>query len=281
MRIIKSINYMQNMALTQRASGRSIGLVPTMGYFHEGHLSLMRKSVEENDITIVSLFVNPIQFGPSEDFDIYPRDLERDQKLASREGVDIMFCPTEQDMYPEDFKTSVNVEKITEKLCGASRPGHFTGVLTVVSKLFNIIQPHRAYFGEKDAQQLLVIKQMVRDLNFPIQVVPCPIQREEDGLAVSSRNVNLTPEQREAAPALYKALAKAKEEIEKGEKNAGEIKNLIEEEINKEPLFELEYVEILDKTELEKVSTIEGKILIALAARLGEVRLIDNISLEV
>ena len=281
MRIIKSINYMQNMALTQRASGRSIGLVPTMGYFHEGHLSLMRKSVEENDITIVSLFVNPIQFGPSEDFDIYPRDLERDQKLASREGVDIMFCPTEKDMYPEDFKTSVDVEKITEKLCGASRPGHFRGVLTVVSKLFNIILPHRAYFGEKDAQQLIVIKQMVRDLNFPIQVVPCPIQREEDGLAVSSRNVNLTSKEREVAPTLYKALTKAKEEIEKGEKDAGKIKNLIEEEINKEPLFELEYVEIVDRTELEEVSTIEGKILIALAARLGEVRLIDNVSLEV
>ncbi len=281
MKIITSINEMQNTALTQRASGRSIGMVPTMGYFHEGHLSLMRRSVEENNITVVSLFVNPTQFGPNEDYEIYPRDQERDKGLAKAEGVDILFCPREEDMYPGDFKTSVEVKKITEKLCGASRPGHFEGVLTVVAKLFNIVLPHRAYFGEKDAQQLIVIKQMVRDLNYPIQIVPCPIQREEDGLAVSSRNVNLTEEQRKAAPVLYRALTKAKEAIEKGEKDSSEVKNLMKGEIDKEPLVELEYAEIVDRGELEHVDVIQGRILIALAAKVGEVRLIDNISLEI
>lgn len=281
MRIISSISKMQNMALSQRASGRSIGFVPTMGYFHQGHLALVKKSVEENDITVVSLFVNPIQFGPCEDYEVYPRDMERDNKLAKEEGVDILFAPTEQDMYPVDFKSSVEVEGLTEKLCGASRPGHFTGVLTVVAKLFNIIQPHRAYFGEKDAQQLLVIKQMVRDLNYPIQVVPCPIEREEDGLAVSSRNVNLKPDERRAAPGLYRSLVKAGEAIENGERNVTNIKDIIYKELNKEELIEPEYVEIVSRTDLEKLNVVEGKVLIALAAKIGETRLIDNLSLEV
>ncbi len=281
MKIINSIKEMQTSSLKHRSSGRSIGIVPTMGYFHKGHLSLMRKSVQENDITVVTLFVNPIQFGPSEDFEVYPRDIERDQRLAKSEGVDILFSPTEQDMYPEDFKTSIEVKKITEKLCGASRPGHFEGVLTVVAKLFNIVFPHRAYFGEKDAQQLLVIKQMVRDLNFPIQIVPCPISREEDGLAISSRNVNLTSDQRKKAPMLNSALTKAKEAIENGERKAAEVKNIIHAEIKKEPQIELEYTEIVDKSELEDIDLIEGQVLIALAARLGEVRLIDNISIQV
>lgn len=208
--VVQKIQEMKEIAKKLKKEGKSIGFVPTMGYLHEGHLSLVRLSKQQNDITIMSIFVNPIQFGPNEDYDRYPRDFERDKSLAEKEGVDYIFYPSVEEMYPEDFKTVVSVKKITEIMCGKSRPGHFDGVATVVLKLFNIVNPDRAYFGQKDAQQLAVIKQMVKDLNLDVEIVPCPIVREQDGLAMSSRNVYLSEEERKSATVLYRALNLAK-----------------------------------------------------------------------
>lgn len=278
--VVQKIQEMKEIVKRLKKEGKSIGFVPTMGYLHEGHLSLVRLSKQQNDITIMSIFVNPIQFGPNEDYDRYPRDFERDKSLAEKEGVDYIFYPSVKEMYPEDFKTVVSVKKITEIMCGKSRPGHFDGVATVVLKLFNIVNPDRAYFGQKDAQQLAVIKQMVKDLNLDVEIIPCPIVREQDGLAMSSRNVYLSEEERKSAAVLYRALNLAKEMIEKGEKDVFVIKRAMEEMILKEKHTKIDYIEFVNSDTFEVVSKVEGKILIALAVFVGKARLIDNIVVE-
>ncbi|ADQ05239.1 pantoate/beta-alanine ligase [Caldicellulosiruptor owensensis OL] len=278
--VVERIQEMKDIVKRLKKEGKSIGFVPTMGYLHEGHLSLVRLSKQQNDITIMSIFVNPIQFGPNEDYDRYPRDFERDKSLAEKEGVDYIFYPSVEEMYPEDFKTVVSVKKITEIMCGKSRPGHFDGVATVVLKLFNIVNPDRAYFGQKDAQQLAVIKQMVKDLNLDVEIVPCPIVREQDGLAMSSRNVYLSEEERKSATVLYRALNLAKEMIEKGEKEVSSIKRAMEEMILNEEHTKIDYIEFVNSDTFEVVSKVEGKVLIALAVFVGKARLIDNIVVE-
>ncbi|ADQ40253.1 pantoate/beta-alanine ligase [Caldicellulosiruptor acetigenus I77R1B] len=278
--VVQKIQEMKEIVKRLKKEGKSIGFVPTMGYLHEGHLSLVRLSKQQNDITIMSIFVNPIQFGPNEDYDRYPRDFERDKSLAEKEGVDYIFYPSVEEMYPEDFKTVVSVKKITEIMCGKSRPGHFDGVATVVLKLFNIVNPDRAYFGQKDAQQLAVIKQMVKDLNLDVEIIPCPIVREQDGLAMSSRNVYLSEEERKSATVLYRALNLAKEMIEKGEKDVSSIKRAMEEMILKEKYTKIDYIEFVNNETFEIISKVEGKVLIALAVFVGKARLIDNIVVE-
>jgi len=278
--VVERIQEMKDIVKRLKKEGKSIGFVPTMGYLHEGHLSLVRLSKQQNDITIMSIFVNPIQFGPNEDYERYPRDFERDKTLAEKEGVDYIFYPSVEEMYPEDFKTVVSVKKITEMMCGKSRPGHFDGVATVVLKLFNIVNPDRAYFGQKDAQQLAVIKQMVKDLNLDVEIVPCPIVREQDGLAMSSRNVYLSEEERKSATVLYRALNLAKEMIEKGEKEVSVIKKAMEEMILKEKYTKIDYIEFVNSDTFEVISKVEGKVLIALAVFVGKARLIDNIVVE-
>lgn len=276
MKVIKTIEEVKKETEMWRQQGLSVGLVPTMGYLHNGHKSLIEKAKAENDKVVVSVFVNPIQFGPTEDLDKYPRDLARDSEIAEEAGASFIFNPEPTEMYKGTFSTYVDCEGITEGLCGSKRPGHFQGVCTVVSKLFNIVKPNRAYFGEKDAQQLAVIKRMVRDLNFDVEVIPCPIVREEDGLAMSSRNVYLSQEERKTALILSKSLTKAKELLQNGEK---EVKNLSEEIIRiieSEPLAKIDYVEIVDLETLVPVSAVEKPILIALAVFIGKVRLIDN-----
>ncbi|MBM7856034.1 pantoate--beta-alanine ligase [Desulfohalotomaculum tongense] len=281
MLIIKTIAEMRQFVSEARKNNRSVGLVPTMGYFHRGHLALMEKAVQQCDVVVTSLYVNPLQFGPAEDFAAYPKDLERDAKLAESVGVDVIFAPTDREMYPAGFDTTVSVgDTITGKLCGLSRPGHFTGVATVVTKLFNIVQPDKAFFGQKDAQQVLVIKRMVQDLNMNVEIVPVPIVREKDGLAMSSRNVYLTPEQRQAATVLYKSLQLAQEQVKKGQRDGAEICRLVKEKINSEPLAELDYVEIYSYPELKSIDKINGAALLAVAAKFGLARLIDNIILE-
>lgn len=259
-----------------RAEGKTIGLVPTMGFFHEGHLSLMRQARKDNDLVVVSLFVNPIQFGPGEDFRDYPRDLERDARMAEDAGVDLTFNPSVEEMYREGHDTYVAVRKLTEGLCGESRPGHFLGVTTVVLKLFNIIQPDRAYFGSKDYQQLKVIERMVRDLDVPVQIVPMPTVREPDGLAMSSRNAYLSPEERRAALILSKSLAYGQELLSRGVTSGEELRLRVEEFIRQEPLAEIDYVAVVDPEELDCLVSIEDKALLALAVRIGKTRLIDN-----
>jgi len=258
------------------ASG-CVGYVPTMGYLHDGHMSLVERARKENDIVVMSIFVNPVQFAPGEDFDRYPRDIERDKKIAQEGGVDYLFVPEVSEMYPEGYSTYVEVEGITEVLCGAKRPGHFRGVATVVTKLFNIVKPHRAYFGKKDFQQLKVIERLVKDLNFDVEVIGCPIVREKDGLAMSSRNVYLSPKERESATSLYRALKLAKELIEKGERNPETIKSKMEEFILSHPHVKaIDYIEIVDSETLKPVDEIKEGTLIALAVFVGNARLIDN-----
>lgn len=276
MKIIKTISELRKEIKSWRDSNYSIGFVPTMGYLHEGHGSLIKNASAENDKVVVSIFVNPIQFGPSEDFEKYPRDMDRDSKIVADCGGHIIFNPDVREMYPGGFSTLVDVEGITTGLCGAKRPGHFRGVCTVVSKLFNIVQPDRAYFGEKDAQQLAVIKTMVRDLDMPIEVVPCPIVREADGLAKSSRNTYLSPEERKAAVVLSKSLNLAKDLIKTGEKNTMLIKDAIKNLIKNEPLSRIDYIEIVDSLTLKAVDEIKGCVLVALAVFIGKTRLIDN-----
>lgn len=261
----------------------SVGFVPTMGYLHKGHASLMERASAENEITVLSIFVNPIQFGPNEDLDRYPRDAERDKALAEQCGIDIIFMPTVEEMYPRPTKTKVVVSELTGLLCGASRPGHFDGVTTVVSKLFHIVKPNRAYFGMKDAQQVAVITQMVEDLNFDIEIVPCPIVREADGLALSSRNVYLSDEERTQALKLSEALKLVEEWMEtESTMTAGELKQRIAAHIETAPLASIEYVEIVSFPSLEPVSAEfiaskrNSEWLIALAVRFGNTRLIDN-----
>ncbi len=259
-----------------KKEGKTIGLVPTMGYLHEGHASLMKRAREENDIVVVSIFVNPIQFGPTEDLASYPRDFHRDSEVCQRMGVDLIFHPDPEGMYQENFCTYVDMDVLTEQLCGKSRPTHFRGVQTVVSKLFHIAAPDRAYFGEKDAQQLAVIRRMARDLNFDIEIVGCPIVREEDGLAKSSRNAYLNQEERQAALVLSRSIREGKRLIEGGETDAAAVKASMRSIIASEPLARIDYVEIVDGDSLQPMDTINGLVLGAVAVYIGKTRLIDN-----
>jgi pantoate--beta-alanine ligase len=280
MLIISDIATMQQTASRLRREEKTIGCVPTMGYFHEGHLSLMRRARAECDVVIVTLFVNPTQFGPREDLSSYPRDFARDCRLAEIEGVDVLFAPTTEAMYPEDYETYVTVERLTQPLCGASRPTHFRGVTTVVAKLFNVIQPHRAYFGLKDYQQCKVIQKMVKDLNFDVEIVPCPIVREPDGLAMSSRNAYLSPEERQAALSLNRSLRRAEEMVRQGERNVRVVGEAVQAIIASELLAQIDYAEVVDAETLQPVERIERKTLVALAVKIGRARLIDNTVLE-
>lgn len=261
-----------------KKQGLKVGFVPTMGFFHKGHLSLMKKSLKMSDRTVVSIFVNPTQFGPNEDFDKYPRDIERDIKLAEETGVHAVFIPTVKEMYSGNSKTWVTVEDLSKNLCGKSRPGHFKGVATVVAKLFNIVQPDVAIFGQKDFQQLCIIKQMVKDLDFPIQIVGAPIYREKDGLAMSSRNTYLTDEERHSATCLFKALKMAKDLIDRDEvERAKDLFSIIKSFIETFPFTKIDYIFIGDPESLEPVDELKKPLLIALAVYLGKTRLIDNI----
>jgi len=283
MKIINSISDIRQTLKEHKNNNKSIGFVPTMGYLHKGHQSLMLKAKEENDIAVVSIFVNPLQFGPNEDYLQYPRDLERDKEIAEAIGIDYLFIPTIEEIYPKQIKTKVIVQEITEKLCGKSRPGHFTGVTTVVNKLFNIIQPDKAYFGLKDAQQIAVIEQMVFDLNIPVTIVRLPIVREYDGLAMSSRNVYLSNEERKEATVLYKSLLNAKELILRGETDVNRVKTKIKDVINASRLANIDYVEILTYPELKEPQHLTKNLtyIIALAVKFGKTRLIDNIIFEI
>jgi pantoate--beta-alanine ligase len=280
MLVISSPAQMREFSLKARSEGKALGFVPTMGYLHEGHLSLIRKARGENDLVIVSIFVNPAQFGPSEDLDRYPRDLERDKALSEKEGVDVIFHPSEKDMYAQDASAYVEETMLSQHLCGLSRPGHFKGVTTVVLKLLNIVQPHTAYFGQKDAQQALIIKRMVRDLDIPVNIAVCPIIRESDGLAMSSRNGYLSPEERKNALVLWEALQTAKKRIDEGERDSGLLKagmwEIIEPKVSK-----IDYISISDVRTLEEIRDMKGEVLIALAVFIGSTRLIDNMQVEV
>lgn len=276
MKIVSTVEEVRAEVKKWREDGLSVGLVPTMGYLHEGHKSLIDKAVEQNDKVVVSVFVNPIQFGPTEDLATYPRDLERDAVLCENAGASLIFHPEKENMYFDDFCTYIDMENLTKGLCGKTRPTHFRGVCTVVGKLFNIVQPDRAYFGQKDAQQLAVIRRMVRDLNFNLDIIGCPIIREEDGLAKSSRNTYLSPEERKAAVILHKGLVKGEEMVRSGEKNSAAVINAIREIIESEPLAKIDYVEIVDFDNIQPVETIEGTVLTAVAVYIGKTRLIDN-----
>ncbi len=271
---------MRSLSQKAREAGKTISFVPTMGYFHPGHLDLIRQAGRDGDILIVSIFVNPTQFGAGEDYQRYPRDLERDKKLADQEGVDILFIPSAQEMYPKGYHTFVEVERLSGLLCGRFRPGHFRGVATVVAKLFNIVSPQVAYFGQKDAQQVLLIRKMVADLNLDVEVKVIPIVREKDGLALSSRNEYLLPEERRAAPVLYKSLQEAQRMLETGERDSRRVIRRMEEIIQKENRTRIDYISIVDEDTLENREEIRGKTLIALAVWIGKTRLIDNLIFE-
>lgn len=281
MKVITTIQEMQAEILKLKSQSKSIGFVPTMGYLHEGHLTLLKRARVENDIVVLSIFVNPLQFGPTEDFSTYPRDFERDQSLAECEGTDYLFYPSTDEMYPHFSSVRIVVQERTDVLCGKSRPGHFDGVATVLTKLFNIVMPTRAYFGKKDAQQVAVVEGLITDFNFPIELIPVDIIREEDGLAKSSRNVHLLPEERSSAKVLYKSLVAAKEAIEAGEKNPQTIKNLVSNIITSETKGHIDYVEVYSYPQLKAKENINGTCIIALAVKFSKVRLIDNIILEV
>lgn len=273
---------MQQWCGEQKKQGKKIGLVPTMGFLHEGHLSLVRTARKSCDIVVVSIFVNPIQFGIGEDFDDYPRDISRDSSLLEKENVDAIFAPLVKEMYQPGYNTYVEVlGPITEKMCGASRPGHFRGVTTVVSKLFHICQPDLAFFGQKDAQQAMVIEKMVKELNFPLQIIRVPIVREVDGLAMSSRNVYLSQEQRQQALVLHQALQQAEQQITNGEKNVEKVKLTLEKMIGACPGAQIDYIEIANGEDLSSLAEIRGRVLIALAVKFGTTRLIDNRLVEV
>lgn len=276
MNIAETIKEVREQVKEWKKQGLSVGLVPTMGYLHEGHKSLIDRAVAENDKVVVSVFVNPMQFGPTEDLESYPRDMDRDAALCEDAGADLIFHPEPSEMYEDDFSSFVDMNTLTGGLCGKTRPIHFRGVCTVVAKLFNIVTPDRAYFGQKDAQQLAVIRHMVSDLSYGIEIVGCPIIREEDGLAKSSRNTYLNPEERKAALILSQSLNEGKKLVEAGEKDASKIKKAITDKINTEPLAKIDYVEVVDWKTLEPVETIDGTILTAIAVYIGKTRLIDN-----
>ncbi len=281
MQIITDPLEMQGLSSTWRRHDKRIALVPTMGYFHDGHISLMEYGRRAGDYLVVSLFVNPTQFGPHEDLERYPRDLDRDCELAAKAGVDVIFAPTAAQMYPNGYQTYVEVTEVTKGLCGTFRPGHFRGVTTVVLKLFNIVQPHVALFGEKDYQQLVTIQRLVTDLNLPVQVVGCPLVREADGLALSSRNVYLTPEERQTALKLSRALFQARDLAARGVRSREESFPNIRPLLADEPLLSLEYLALIDPQTLTEVNTIDRQARLAVAAWVGKTRLIDNILLEV
>lgn len=280
MKTIVRIPEMKEVARELRAQAKKIGFVPTMGFLHEGHLSLIRECQRAADATVVSIFVNPLQFGPKEDFKEYPRDLERDAGLLEAEGVDFLFYPEASEMYPKGFRTMVEVIGLQDKLCGRSRPGHFRGVCTVVLKLFHIVQPDIALFGQKDAQQALILQKMVKDLDLDVDIRVLPIVRESDGLALSSRNTYLDVKERQAALVLRKSLVEAERMFEAGERRAGVILAKMKELVSQEPLARIDYVEIVDLEELDPVETIDRDVLVALAVYIGRTRLIDNIVLK-
>ena len=277
MKIVSTVEEVRAQVKEWKKEGYTIGFVPTMGYLHEGHASLM-DAAGENDKVVVSIFVNPIQFGPNDDLESYPRDLEHDAKVCEEHGVDLIFHPTPEEMYGEHFYTYVDMDVLTKELCGLSRPVHFRGVCTVVNKLFNIVTPDHAYFGEKDAQQLAIIKRMVKDLNMPLEIHGCPIIREEDGLAKSSRNTYLSEEERKAALVLSRSIFLGKEMVEKGERDAKKVVAAMTAEIEKEPLAKIDYVKVVDLETMQQVETIEHDILTAIAVYIGKTRLIDNFS---
>jgi pantoate--beta-alanine ligase len=274
--IIRSVKEMQGYAEAKRCSGGIISLVPTMGYFHEGHLNLMRLGKQRSDCLAVSIYVNPAQFAPTEDFDAYPRDFERDQRLAREVGVDVIFCPDNREMYPEGYQTYVHVEEVTKNLCGISRPLFFRGVATVCTKLFNIVKPHVAVFGRKDFQQYITIKRMVRDLNMDMEVIGMPTTREADGLAMSSRNVYLKPEERKSAVSLSRSLLMAETLYKKGEREAAPILNKVREFVASHPGTQIDYAQICDTATMRDTPRIESETVLALAVRVGKTRLIDN-----
>ena len=276
MKIVQTVEEVRAEIKKWRKENLTVGLVPTMGYLHEGHKSLIDRAVAENDRVVVSVFVNPMQFGPSEDLESYPRDLERDAALCEDAGANLIFHPEPENMYSSDFSSFIDMNTLTGGLCGKTRPTHFRGVCTVVGKLFHIVEPDKAYFGQKDAQQLAVIRHMVKDLNFNLEVVGCPIIREEDGLAKSSRNTYLNKEERQAALVLSRSLDAAKVQIEGGERNAATLKANICSIIEAEPLARIDYVEFVDWNTLEPVETLDGPVLNAIAVYIGKTRLIDN-----
>lgn len=279
MKIVSTIEEVRAQVKEWKKEGQSIGFVPTMGYLHEGHMNLI-DAAGENDKVVVSIFVNPMQFGPTEDLASYPRDLEHDAKLCEEHGVDLIFHPTPEEMYGDQFYSYVDMDVLTKELCGLSRPVHFRGVCTVVTKLFNIVTPDRAYFGQKDAQQLAVIKRMVKDLNMPLTITGCPIIREADGLAKSSRNTYLSIEEREAALVLSRSIFLGKEMVEKGERDCKKILAAMTAEIEKEPLAKIDYVKIVDLDTMQQVEKIDRGILAAIAVYIGKTRLIDNFMYE-
>ncbi|MDK2986796.1 MAG: pantoate--beta-alanine ligase [Clostridia bacterium] len=280
MLLINKVLEIREHVKNAKKEGKKVGLVPTMGFFHDGHLELMRQARKECDVVIVSIFVNPTQFGPGEDYEDYPRDLERDMQLAEEVGVDVIFNPSVEEMYPDGFSTYVEVKGITGKLCGRSRPGHFKGVATIVTKLFNSVQPDVAFFGQKDAQQVLVIKKMVKELNIDVEIRTVPIVREEDGIAMSSRNLYLNDEERKAARILYRSIQKAQQKVQEGERDVNSLKGAVIDMISSEPLAKIDYVELLTYPKLEEKDVLEGKMLLALAVKIGKARLIDNAILE-
>jgi len=278
MELVRRVHMMREISREARGKGKKIAFVPTMGALHEGHLSLVRRARELGDIVVLSVFVNPKQFGPNEDYAKYPRDLARDADLCLREGVDYVFAPEPEDMYPPSYRTYVEVEGLSTTLEGAARPGHFRGVATVVLKLFNIVRPHFAFFGQKDAQQALLLRRMAKDLCLDVELVVCPIVRHDDGLAMSSRNSYLSPEERVAALALHRALEKARELVEeRGERRAAEIESIVRRTIESEPPARLDYVAVVSTDDLERKDVVDGETLVALAAFVGPTRLIDNV----
>ncbi|WP_096200907.1 pantoate--beta-alanine ligase [Bacillus sp. FJAT-45350] len=281
MKIVSEIGLLQELIGSFKKEGKTVGFVPTMGYLHEGHLSLVDRATKENDIVVMSIFVNPLQFGPNEDFDKYPRDFDRDKQLAENANVDILFFPQVADMYPSESAMKIAVTQGVDVLCGKSRPGHFDGVATVVLKLFNIVTPERAYFGMKDAQQVAVIEMLVRDFNLAVEVVPCDTLREEDGLAKSSRNVNLTTTERKEAPVIYKSLLQAKDMIRQGESNTETVVQSIITSIVDVTSGELDYVQVLTYPELQQITQLKGRIIIAVALKYSSARLIDNLTFDV
>jgi len=280
MKTLTRVAEMQAAAAGLRGAGKRLGFVPTMGALHEGHLALVRRAKQETDVTIVSIFVNPAQFGPGEDYRSYPRDFERDSALLRGEGVELLFAPPVEEIYPAGFQTYATVEPVGAPLEGQSRPGHFRGVATVVLKLFNIVQPDRAYFGRKDAQQCVVVSRLVRDLNLPVEIVVCPIVREPDGLAMSSRNAYLNPDERQAARVLYQSLCRARELMQGGERRAQVIAGEMRRLIAQEPRARLDYVAVVDADTFEPVERIGGRLVIPLAVQVGRARLLDNLLVE-
>mgnify|MGYP004518448197 FL=1 len=276
MKISESIKETRDLVKEWKSQGMSVALVPTMGYLHEGHKSLMERARKENDKVVVSVFVNPMQFGPNEDLEAYPRDLEHDSKICEAAGVDLIFHPEVSEMYGPDFHSFVDMSVLPEQLCGKSRPVHFRGVQTVVSKLFHIVPANRAYFGQKDAQQLAIIRRMVIDLDFDIEIIGCPIVREADGLAKSSRNTYLSEEERAQAVILNQSLEEAMKAIESGEKDAAKVKQIITDKLNTCPLAKIDYVEVVSFDNIQPIEKIEGAVLIAIAVYIGSTRLIDN-----